>query len=68
MAGGRAPRTKTVEISVDGKNFTQLPSTANIPYGWNQAGGCVVIIDDETVFYAGGENSHKGPSQMMSTS
>ena len=25
-----------------------------IPYGFNQMGGCLVIIDDETVFYAGG--------------
>ena len=60
MAGARLPRTKTAEISVDGRNFTQFPN--NIPFGWNQAGGCLVIIDDETAFYAGGENNHKGPS------
>ena len=49
-----------METSVDGINFTQMPN--RIPFGWNQAGGCVVIIDDETVFYAGGENSAQGPS------
>ena len=49
-----------METSVDGRNFTQMPNL--IPFGWNQAGGCAVIIDDETVFYAGGENSFKGPS------
>ena len=60
MAGGsEPPKSKTVEISVDGKNFTQLP---DIPFGWNQQGGCLVIIDEETVFFAGGENNHKGPS------
>ena len=49
-----------MEMSVDGSNFTR-PSPNNIPFGWNQAGGCLVIIDDETVFYAGGQNNFKGP-------
>ena len=62
MAGGRAPRTRILETSVDGRNFTQMPNSLRIPFGWNQGGGCVVIIDDETVFFAGGENSAQGPS------
>ena len=51
IAGSGSPRSRTVEISNDGKNFTEME---RIPYGFNQMGGCLVIIDDETVFYAGG--------------
>ena len=56
MAGSQNPRTRNVEMSQDGgKNFTDLPM---LP-GRNQYGACLVIIDDETVFYAGGINSKK---------
>ena len=55
MAGSQSPKSRTVEMSHNnGKNFTSFPI---IPYGRNQYGACLVIVDDETVFYAGGYTS-----------
>ena len=54
VAGSRKPHSKDVEKSVDrGQTFTSLP---NLPYGENQGHAmlCVAIIDDNTVFIAGG--------------
>ena len=54
MAGSSKPHSKDVERSEDrGQTFTSLP---NLPYGQNQGHAmvCVAIIDDNTVFIAGG--------------
>ena len=52
MAGSGSPRSRTVEISQNGgKNFSQLQ---NVPYG--KLGACLTIIDEDTAFYAGGQN------------
>ena len=57
MAGSQSPKSRIVEMSQNGgNNFTSLPI---IPYGRNQYGACLVIVDDETVFYAGGYTSKK---------
>ena len=55
MAGSQAPKSRIVEMSNDGgKIFTSFPI---VPYGRNQYGACLVIVDDEMVFYAGGYTS-----------
>jgi len=54
VAGSSKPHSKDVERSEDrGQTFTSLP---NLPYGQNQGHAmvCVAIIDDNTVFIAGG--------------
>ena len=54
VAGSSKPHSKDVERSTDrGQTFTSLP---NLPYGQNQGHAmvCVAIIDDNTVFIAGG--------------
>ena len=54
MAGSHRPQSKDVERSVDrGQSFQRLP---NLPYGDGQGHSalCVAIIDDNTVFIAGG--------------
>ena len=54
MAGSSKPHSKDVERSTDrGQTFTSLP---NLPYGQDQGHSmvCVAIIDDNTVFIAGG--------------
>ena len=55
MAGSQQPKSRTVEMSHNGgNNFTSFPI---IPYGRNQLGACLVIVDDDKVFYAGGYTS-----------
>ena len=55
LAGSSAPGSNTVEISENGGlTFRQL---ADIPYANKLSGACVVIIDYETVFIAGGIRS-----------
>ena len=54
VAGSSHPHSKDVERSTDrGQTFTSLP---NLPYGQGQGHAmvCVAIIDDNTVFIAGG--------------
>ena len=54
VAGSSQPHSKDVERSQDrGQTFTSLP---NLPYGEGQGHAmlCVAIIDDNTVFIAGG--------------
>ena len=55
VAGSRKPHSKDVERSIDrGQSFTSLP---DLPYGKSQGHSmvCVAIIDDNTVFIAGGQ-------------
>ena len=66
VAGSQAPHSKYVERSVDrGQSFQSLP---DLPYGPNKGHSalCVTIIDDNTVFFAGGVFS-KEVSVLMTT-
>ena len=63
MAGSSKPHSKDVERSEDrGQSFTSLP---NLPYGQNQGHAmvCVAIIDDNTVFMAGGQFGKKDKNE-----
>ena len=54
VAGSHRPQSKDVERSIDrGQTFQSLP---DLPYGHSQGHSmlCVAIIDDNTVFIAGG--------------
>ena len=55
LAGSNGPNSDTVEISENGGiTFRQLD---DIPYTNKFHGACVVIIDEETIFVAGGFKS-----------
>ena len=63
MAGSSNPQTKDVERSIDrGQTFTSLP---DLPYGHSQGHAmlCVAIIDDNTVFMAGGQFGKKDKNE-----
>ena len=65
MAGSISPPTRTVEMSTDGG--VSFQSLADIPWGAptepETAGPCVVILDENTAFIAGGadgvSNNHR---------
>ena len=55
LAGSNSPNSDTVEISQNGGlTFRKL---ADIPYANKLYAACVVIIDEETIFVAGGIKS-----------
>ena len=56
MAGSGSPKTNQSEISqCGGTDFAGLPSYDGVLQGYQ--GTCVTIIDEETVFVAGGMQS-----------
>ena len=56
MAGSGSPKTNHSEISqCGGTDFSELPSYDDVLQG--HQGTCVTIIDEETVFVAGGMQS-----------
>ena len=58
MAGGIDPQSVNMNISRD--NGLSAETLTNIPYGWCSNskyiyGGCLVVINETTVFVAGGQ-------------